>query len=227
VGNTVYLARTSRTTDTAAAADSISTSGMNPTHMRVVVGSTVTFVNPGSAQFPLFPNTKPHCATQFFEGKFNPRLNPGETFQYTFAKEGEYFYNDCTDPRPTGKVVAYHIPQDVPGALDFNPGVINMKAANGVFTTVHGEVTAMFRVPEGYTLDGDVKLKTPLSATLFPALSAQMTGDGRMLIARFDKALIDNNVPEGNAVPLTVSANFMQGGVQKQLTSTANVRIMK
>jgi hypothetical protein len=93
---------------------------MNPTHMRVPVGTTVTFLNPGAATFPNFPNEKLHCATQFFEGLFNPKLNPGESFQYTFRREGEYFFNDCTDPRPTGKVVAYHVPQDVPGALEFD-----------------------------------------------------------------------------------------------------------
>jgi hypothetical protein len=36
-------------------------------------------------------------------GLFNPKLNPGQSFQYTFTREGEYFYNDCTDPRPTAR----------------------------------------------------------------------------------------------------------------------------
>jgi hypothetical protein len=48
-----------------------------------------------------------------------------------------------------------------------------------------------------------------------------------LLIARFDKALLDNNMPAGDAVPLVVTANVMQDGVQKQLMSTANVRVMK
>jgi len=227
VNNTVYLARASRTTDTAAAADGIATNAMNPTHMRVPVGTTVTFLNPGSQQFPIAPNTKPHCATQFFEGLFNPKLNPGQSFQYTFAKEGEYFYNDCTDPRPTGKVVAYHVPQEMPGALKIVPSTVNMKAPNDVFTGVQGFITAMFQVPEGYTFDGNARLKTPLSEALFEPLTANMTGSGNMLVVTFDKALIDNNMPAGEAVPLIVTANFMNGGVQKQLTSTATVRVMK
>jgi plastocyanin len=227
VGNTVYLARASRTTDTPAAADSIATGGMNPTHMRVPVGTTVTFLNPGAQQFPLAPNVKMHCATQFFEGLFNPKLNPGESFQYTFAKEGEYFYNDCTDPRPTGKVVAYHVPQDIPGALKVVPATVDMKASNGVFTSVQGFVTAMFSIPAGYTLDGNVRLKTPLSPALFAPASTKVTEDGSKLIATFSKADIDNNMPAGNAVPLVLSANFMNGGVQKQLTSTATVNVMK
>ena len=53
------------------------TGGMSPTHMRVPVGTTVTFLNPGAEKFPNFPNLKPHCATQFFEGLFNPKLHPG------------------------------------------------------------------------------------------------------------------------------------------------------
>ena len=31
----------------------------------------------------------------------------------------------------------------------------------------------------------------------------------------------------GTAVPLTVSGLFMNGGVQKRLTATANVRVIK
>jgi hypothetical protein len=85
----------------------------------------------------------------------------------------------------------------------------------------------MFKVPAGYTLDGSVKLKTPLSPALFPAVTASMTSDGKTLVATFDKALIDNNMPAGAAVPLIVTANFMNGGVQKQLLSTANVRVVK
>jgi len=38
---------------------------------------------------------------------------------------------------------------------------------------------------------------------------------------------IDNNVPEGSAVPLVLTSNFMKDGVQKQLTSTALVKVVK
>ena len=78
---------------------------MIPSQRTVPVGTTVTFRNPGVETFPTAPNVKEHCATQFFEGKFNFRLQPGQTAQYTFDREGEYFYNDCTDPRPVGKVI--------------------------------------------------------------------------------------------------------------------------
>ena len=73
---------------------------MAPTHMRVPVGTTVTFTNPAD-------NANPHCATQFFEGLFNFRLAPGESFQYTFSEKGEFFFNDCYSPRPTGKIEVY------------------------------------------------------------------------------------------------------------------------
>jgi hypothetical protein len=113
----------------------------------------------------------------------------------------------------------------MPGALRFEPAVLNMKGADGLFTGVEGQVTAIFDVPEGYTLDGEVKLQTPLTAELFPAVTARMAD--KKLIATFDNALIDNNIPAGNAVPLTVSANFIHSGVQTKLSSTANVRVMK
>jgi plastocyanin len=70
---------------------------MAPTHLRVPVGTTVTFTNPES-------NANTHCATQFFEGLFNFKLLPGQSATYTFGAPGEYFFNDCASPRPTGKI---------------------------------------------------------------------------------------------------------------------------
>jgi plastocyanin len=64
------------------------------------VGTAVTFVNPAD-------NVNIHGATQFFEGLFDVRLQPGESFTYTFTKKGEYFFNDSFSPRPTGKVEVY------------------------------------------------------------------------------------------------------------------------
>ncbi len=226
VGNTIYLARNSRN-DTASAQDSTSTSGMNPTDLRVPVGTTVTFLNPGSETFPTFPNLLPHCATQFFEGKFNAKLNPGQSFQYKFDRAGEYFFNDCTDPRPTGKVEVYLTPQDIPGALRFMPARLDLGSSTGVFTGVYGVVTAFFRVPEGYRFDGDVVLKTPLSETLIPAAHANAAGRGQVLIAQFRKSDIDNNIPQGDAVPVTLMANFTKDGEQQQLMSTVNVQVVK
>ena len=43
---------------------------------------------------------------------------------------------------------------------------------------------AHFRIPAGYTLDGGVKLKTPLSTTLFDAASVDVEPDGRTLAAQ-------------------------------------------
>ncbi|MFT3819951.1 MAG: PQQ-binding-like beta-propeller repeat protein [Rubrivivax sp.] len=97
VNNTVLLGRTSATS-AEVSINSGSTNGVYPTWMTVPLGTTVTFTNPaGSA------NT--HCATQFFEGLFNFSLAPGQSASYTFTKPGEYFYNDCYNPRSTGKIV--------------------------------------------------------------------------------------------------------------------------
>ena len=231
VGNTVLLARLNRndvpTQGSNSNVDAIAAGGMQPTHMRVPVGTTVTFTNPGASTFPKFPNQKLHCATQYFEGLFNFKLEPGQSAPYTFTREGEYFFNDCADPRPTGKIVVYAVPQETPGALKFVPSAVNMQSPNGVFTGVQGVLTAQFDIPSGYTLDGNVKLKTPLSTTLFSPVSTSVSPNGKTLFATFDQALIDNNVPAGEAVPLTLSANFLHEGVQKQLTSTDSVKIIK
>lgn len=227
VDNTVLLGRSART-DTESARDSVAATGMNPTHMRVPVGTKVTFLNPGSETFPNFPNLKMHCATQYFEGLFNPRLNPGERFEFTFDREGEYFFNDCNDPRPTGKIEVYLVPQDLPGALRFVPSRLDLGAPTGVFTSVRGVVTATMQLPEGYTLDGKVEMITPLAPrSPVAAASTNMAGNGRQLVAQFRKADIDNNIPVGEAVSLTVQGNFLHQGVQKKLSATAVVRVVK
>lgn len=224
VNNTVYLGRRDRT-DTAASADSTLQSAMQPTDLRVPVGSTVTFLNPGAETFPSFPNKLPHCATQFFEGEFNAKLNPGESFKYTFNKAGEYYFNDCTDPRPTGKIEVYLTPRDLPGALSFAPHRLDLGSPTGIFTGVNGTVTAFLELPDGYRYDGDAVLKTPLGKS--PVTAASVTSAGDRLVVQFRKADIDNNVPEGDAVPLTLVANFRHNGAQKQLASTTTVEVVK
>jgi quinohemoprotein ethanol dehydrogenase len=228
VDNTVYLARGSRTADTDGQQDSTLQRAMQPTHMRVPVGTTVTFLNPGTETFPNFPNEQPHCATQYFEGLFNPRLNPGESFQYTFDRAGEYFFNDCTDPRPAGKIEVYLAPQDLPGALEFRPNDrLRLGSGNGNFAGVHGFVTATLDVPSGHTLDrdADVVLQTPLSESpVEAAYSFQLFGT---LYSFFRKSDLDNNVPEGDSVPLTLMATFLHDGVQRQYSSTATPDISK
>jgi len=100
VQNTISLARTFRA-GAVAATESTTQNSMAPQILRVPAGTTVTFLNP-------IGNTTPHCATQFFEGLFKSGpLKPGESFQFTFKQPGEYFYNDCTSPRTTGKVIVY------------------------------------------------------------------------------------------------------------------------
>lgn len=225
VGNTVLLARSSRTADTAAARDSVATNGMQPTHLRVPVGTTVTFRNPGAETFPSFPNQKPHCATQFFEGEFNAKLQPGETYQHTFDRAGEYFFNDCTDPRPTGKIEVYLVPQDQPGALKFTPGTLQLASETGLFTGVEGQVSAHFELPAGYTYDGGAVLIAPLTSS--PIEASDVTANKNRIIVRFDADAVDHNVPTGE-VTLTVRANVLNAaGVQEQLSSTATVTVVK
>ena len=101
VNNTVVLARTyDAATGTVGTTESTAVNGMAPTHLRVPAGTTVTFVNPAD-------NVNAHGATQFFEGLFDIRLKPGESFTYTFRRRGEYFFNDSYSPRPTGKIEVY------------------------------------------------------------------------------------------------------------------------
>ena len=101
VGNTVVIGRTyDPATGQVGTVESTTVNAMAPTHLRVPVGTTVTFTNPAD-------NVNVRGATQFFEGLFDVRLSPGESFRYTFRHRGEYFFNDPFAARPTGKVEVY------------------------------------------------------------------------------------------------------------------------
>ncbi len=104
VDNTVVLARTfNHNNGTVSSQESNAPGAMAPTHLRVPVGTTVKFVNPAD-------NTMRHGATQYFEGLFDFLIEPGEVFEYTFTKKGEYFYNNPGGDRPgrsAGKIVVY------------------------------------------------------------------------------------------------------------------------
>ncbi len=207
--------------------DSTATASMLPSRLTVPVGTTVTFTNPGDAQIggANTGNQKEHCATQFFEGKFNFRLKPGDSAKYTFDREGEYYYNDCTDPRPTGKVIVTLAAEDAP--LAFSTKEIDFRSKTGIFTGVTGTVQATMTVPAGWTLDKavPVTITGPLSKQPFNAVSATLTGT--KLVATFNKADIDNNVAAGDQEPFTVLADFLMGDVQKKLTGVAQVKVIK
>lgn len=101
VGNTVVIGRTyDPDTGEIGATESTAVNAMAPTHLRVPIGTTVTFTNhPG--------NAGTRGATQFFEGLFDVRLAPGESYTHTFRKRGEYFFNDPASPRSTGKIEVF------------------------------------------------------------------------------------------------------------------------
>jgi quinohemoprotein ethanol dehydrogenase len=109
--------------------------------------------------------------------------------------------------------------------LRFLPSTIDAGSRTGIFTGVNGVVGATLNLPAGYRLDGEVLLRTPLSQTPVKARQAKVIG--RTLTVVFSKADLDNNLPEGDAVPLTLVANFLHNGDQQQLTSTATVRVVK
>lgn len=225
VDNTVLLARTSRTDDTAAARDSVSTNGMQPTHLRVPVGTTVTFRNPGAETFANFPNEKEHCATQFFEGEFNARLQPGETYEHTFERAGEYFFNDCTDPRPTGKIEVYLDPQERDGAVSFDADVLRLGSPTGSFTGIEGTVSAQFDLPEGYSFDSGAQLLAPL--TTRPLDATRTTAQDGSVTLEFDARSVARNVRDGeNTVTVRVNVLDANGG-QEQLTASTTVEVRK
>ncbi|MDQ7904821.1 PQQ-binding-like beta-propeller repeat protein [Phytohabitans sp. ZYX-F-186] len=79
----------------------IAQNAMAPQHLRVPLGTTVTFVNPAG-------NASAHAAVSFWEDEFDTgTLLPGQSHQHTFNKRGEFFFNDAIYPQSTGKIVVY------------------------------------------------------------------------------------------------------------------------
>jgi hypothetical protein len=182
---------------------------------------------PGRGAGPLFPNTKMHCATQFFEGLFNPKLNPGQSFQYTFAKEGEYFYNDCTDPRPNRQGGGLSRPAGRSGRLAVRSQHpqhaagqrrVHQRAGSG-----HGHVQG----PGGLHARRQRAAQDAAVDRAVPGGHASVTADGRTLIATFDKALIDNNMPAGDCRPARRDRQLHERRCAEAAVATANVRVVK
>ena len=102
VNNTVVMNRAWNANGTVGTTESdggTNGNGQSPQNMHVPVGTTVTFTNPVG-------NTKTHCVVQFYEGLFDSgQMQPGQSFAYTFNKAGEYYYNDCTSPKATGRIL--------------------------------------------------------------------------------------------------------------------------
>jgi len=114
VNNTVQIARmwaNNRVSD----AEANQQNAMAPQSLSVPMGTTVTFTNPAG-------NSQPHCVTQFYEKLFaSPPLKPGESFKFTFTEPGEYYYNDCTSPPTTGRVIVYSGPAHAVTPLPVSP----------------------------------------------------------------------------------------------------------
>ena len=58
-------------------------------------------------------------------------------------------------------------------------------------------------------------------------MSTNVESSARVLVAQFRKSDIDNNIPQGDSVPLVLLVNVFHEGQQKQLTSTALVSVVK
>jgi outer membrane protein assembly factor BamB len=79
----------------------VAENAMAPQHLRISVGTTVTFVNPSD-------NKTAHAAVSFWEPEFDTGvLLPGQSFRHAFNTAGEFFYNDALYPQNTGKIVVY------------------------------------------------------------------------------------------------------------------------
>ena len=87
-------------------ASTLTTDAYSPNPIQVSVGTTVTWTNNDS---------QPHTVTSGSNGQpdnkfnsspnFNPLLNPGQTFSFTFTEEGNYPYFCTLHPNMVGTVI--------------------------------------------------------------------------------------------------------------------------
>ena len=152
--NTIYMARSNGTAT--AAKDATATASMVPSTLTVPVGTTVTFTNPGDSTFGVASSRQPAGALRHavLRGLFNFRLQPGQSAQYTFDREGQYFYNDCTDPRPSVQGASSRWQRKTCRAQRRSfRAPLDLRSPTGIFTGVTGTVTVSMTVPAGYVLD--------------------------------------------------------------------------
>ncbi|RLV50363.1 twin-arginine translocation signal domain-containing protein [Nocardioides mangrovicus] len=100
-GNTVTLGRVwdTATGKPGTTENLVAQNAMSPQHLTVPKGTTITFVNPAD-------NATAHGAVAFFEYEFDTgTLMPGQSFQHTFDRAGEFFYNDPIYPQSTAKII--------------------------------------------------------------------------------------------------------------------------
>ncbi|GAA4346641.1 outer membrane protein assembly factor BamB family protein [Angustibacter luteus] len=100
-GNTVTLGRVWNATTGAPGTTEnlVAQNAMSPQNLTVPKGTTITFVNPADNHYA-------HGAVVFFEYEFDSgTLMPGESFQHTFERTGEFVYNDPIYPQNTAKIV--------------------------------------------------------------------------------------------------------------------------
>jgi lysophospholipase L1-like esterase len=104
-----------------------------------------------------------------------------------------------------------------PIELRMVPNVLNLRTTGGV-------VTAVLSVPDGYDLRewgvADVQAEGA------PAISTAFSGDGKTLIAMFNKRDLAD-IATGEAVTFTVTGTFNQAGAQGPLVGSTTVRVLR
>jgi plastocyanin len=82
----------------------ITSSGFSPSTLTIKVGDTVTFINKDSNSH--WPASDPHPTHTNYPGFDALRpLKTGESYSFTFTKQGAWNYHDHLDPSLTGTII--------------------------------------------------------------------------------------------------------------------------
>jgi plastocyanin len=84
---------------------SLTTNAFSPNPIRVSVGNTVTWTNNDSQPHTVASGSNGQPDNKFNSSpNFNPLLNPGQTFSFTFTQAGDYPYFCMLHPNMVGTV---------------------------------------------------------------------------------------------------------------------------
>jgi plastocyanin len=84
---------------------SLTTNAFSPNPIQVSVGTTVTWTNNDSQPHTVASGSNGQPDNKFNSSpNFNPLINPGQTFSFTFAQAGEYPYFCMLHPNMVGTV---------------------------------------------------------------------------------------------------------------------------
>ena len=151
---------------------------MSPTFLRVPVGTTVTFMNPGPATFPNFPEHEDPLRDPVLRGPVQSKLNPGQSVPVHVRSGGRILRRRLHRSAPDRQGRGVSTSGKHCGRVEIKASSSTWARQWRVFTNVQGLVTAHVQGPGRLHARRQRELDDTAVDDAFPAVTANVTADG-------------------------------------------------